>query len=645
MKTKTNLAAFVSLFVTITPSIRADERPPLINTLPEITVTAPMTEPDGITARADRPYHQYTETDLTVAHERSVEEVLQGEPGLAVTKTDGEGVSSLSVRGAGGQGLMSLDGMPILYSLPGITNLNAVLPDGLQSVEVDRGFAPASQAFSAMSGSIRMTSRNAIKDGGDLRVEGGSFGFLRETLRGTLAGPKARMSIMANRTDVFDGTWGAPRHEGNPERDPSRGTQVLSRSDWSITEGLHWDGSFLYRKNWNGWDGVGINRGRVTKVDDLGGFLDEEAWLAQNTLTAQLTDRWISRLQLGYTQTHNQLHVSGLHLGYATDLYLARFENDQLIWRGDDQHTLRLLWGSEGRHERANGPTYTRTGPASFMEGPGIHDERSQQAGFLDARYKLNRLSGDVGIRHEAYSQYADQNLVHAGLAWQWQPSLKLKANGGTGYRIPSYSERLFPLVGQINLKPERGVGGDLGFEWIPTENLKLNLTGFYHRYDNLIMLTWSPAPTPERPCAGQCLFNIASATSAGLEAMGQYRFNEQWQAGMAYTYNDATNLDTHGRTPFESLNTIRTFAEWQPSQPMHLWMEVIYRDRFYNDIGNLLAINDNLRLNAHAEYHYSERLKFYVRGENLTDNHSPYVISLNQTGVAVYGGVMLDFK
>lgn len=633
------------LLIPLSQPILADEVPIPPITLPEITIEARLLSPANASTHTNQPTMIYDAANISVAHERTVDEVLQGEPGVVASKTDAEGISNIQLRGIGGQGLLTLDGIPILNSLPGISNINAVLPDGLESIQVSRGFAPASQSFAALGGVINMTSRSALTNSGDLRVEGGSFGFLRETLRGTLAGDSGGVAVMANRTDTFEGSWVAPRDEGNPERDRSRGTQALSQAEWNITDNLSWEGSLLYRQTWNAWDRLGMNHGRLTKVDDRNAFFNEESWLAQNSLKARLADYWISQLQLGYTQTRNQVNTAGLQLGYTTDLYLARWENDQRVWHGEDNHAIHLLWGAEGRHESANGPTYTQIGPASFEAGLPLSEERNQQAGFLETRYTYGKFSGDLGVRHEAYDRFSDQTLFHAGAGWQWLPTLKVKANGGNGFRIPSYAERLFPLVGKLGIKPERGTGGDLGFEWLPRPNLKLNLTGFYHRYDDLIAITWNPFPTPGLPCAGECLFNIPRASVAGVESSGEYRFNEQWLGGFAYTYNDNRNLDTNGRLPHDALNTFRLFGEWRPLQPVSFWMEGIYLDRLYNDIGNTVALDDIFRLNARMEYRFSEQLQFYVRGENLSDNRTPYIVSLNQSGAAVYGGIMLQLK
>ncbi len=123
----------------------------------------------------------------------------------------------------------------------------------------------------------------------------------------------------------------------------------------------------LYRKTGTSIDTYGIDElGRIVGKDDLNGHAEEETWLAQNSLNAQLTSHWNSQLQLGYTQTATSSQLSGL-------------ENN----------------------------VFTR-----FVSG------------------------------------------------------LTLRASGGTGYRLPSYTELLFLFFANKNLKPERSASGDLGLEW-----------------------------------------------------------------------------------------------------------------------------------------------------------------------------------
>lgn len=605
-----------------------------------VTVQAQSSGELADSSPANRNTTLYDEADLGIAHERTVEEVLRGEPGVSITQSGAFGYGQLYLRGIGGQGLVTLDGLPVPDSLPGVLNLNAMLPDGMQQIEVSRGFGPASRPFSSLGGSIALTSRTAVDDSADLRVEGGTFGFLRETARGNLAGEKGRVAITVNRSDAFDGAYHAQKSNGNPERDPFHATQTLMKAGLDLSEDVTWEGSMLYRDSRNDMDRYGFRNGMLTMVDEKGAFLAEEGWMAQNSLKARINEDWSTRLQLGYTHTNNYAQIMGIKPGYTTDLYLVRWENDQRLWRGDGKDAIHLIWGAEGRHENANGPTYN---PLTLAAGEPFAEERNQQAGFVEARFAHGRLSGDVGVRYESYDRFQNHALLHAGAAWQMLDTLKLRANGGNGFRIPSYAERLFPLLGNLGIKPERGVGGDLGLEWQPLKKVKLNLTGFYTRYDDLIVLSWSPQPSAQLPCIGQCLSNIPNATIAGMETSGEIAFNEQWRAGAAYTYTDSRDLDTRRRIPFRPKDIVRLWGEWRvPSLPLTLWAEGIYRSLSQNDIGNTLDVDDAFHVNVHADYQVTPKLNLYVRGENINNDKTPNMFGFDQPGAAVYGGVAL---
>jgi vitamin B12 transporter len=170
---------------------------------------------------------------------------------------------------------------------------------------------------------------------------------------------------------------------------------------------------------------------------------------------------------------------------------------------------------------------------------------------------------------------------------------------------------------------------------------LKLNLTGFYTRYDDLIAVSWEPQPTAQLPCIGECISNVANASIAGMEAGSDLVFNEQWRGGASYTYNDSRNLDNGGRLPFQAPHSVRVWGEWRvPNLPLTLWTEGIYRSLSQNDLGNTLDVNDAFHLNVHANYRLMPKLDLYVRGENINNDRTPDVYSFDHTGATVYGGI-----
>ncbi len=620
--------------VMMSPFLLADGKAPV--TLSPMTVMGAPEPLDEISqSYASQNSEIYDKAKLGIAHERMIDDVLAGERGIAITKPGAQGTGRIYLRGVGGRGLMSLDGMPLPDSLPNAMNLNVVIPDGLSDMEVTRGFAPASRPFAALGGAIRMTSRDAADNSADFRVEGGSYGFLKETLRNNFASEHARLAVTANRTDAFDGAYQAQTSLNNPERDPFHSTQVMMKTGIDITNDIGWEGSMLYRNSHNKTDIFANRNGIVQQVDDKNAFFREEAWLAQNTLKAKMTDAWLTRFQLGYSQNDLLVSQPGISPNLKTDFYLARWENDQRLWQ-DATNAFHIIWGAEERYETGSAPIVNR-GPPATATGLIFSQHRNQQAGFLDNRFAYGIFSGDVGVRYESYDRYNGQMLLHLGTAWQLRPTLKFTTNAGNGFRIPSYSELLYPLVGSLNLKPERNVGGDLGFEWQPLSAVKFNATGFYTRYTDLIALTYNLTP----PCPAVCLLNIADAVIAGMETSSEMTFSKQWRGGVAYTYTNTQNLANHRDIPFRPQHIGRVWGGWHSDKlPLSLWAEGIYQSQSKNNIANTLNIDGTIHINVHANYQVTPKLEFYVRGENLTNNTTPAMYSHNQAGVTVYGGM-----
>ncbi|MGZ8162918.1 MAG: TonB-dependent receptor plug domain-containing protein [Methylobacter sp.] len=444
-----------------------------IETLPAVTVTSPR-EPLTQIINNTRVLDQ---GDLSIAHERSLYDVLQGFPGLSVTKVGGYGqVGALFMRGAGGQGLVSLDDIPLMLSVPGFQNLDTLPAEAIQRAEIERGPGTVYYPFQSLGGAIRLYTQDREDTGATLSVEGGSFGILRETLQGGLNGSLGKLTVTLSRGDAFEGTHLA-NAANNPEREPFRFSQGILRFSADLNSRLNWQGSMLYRQSWLGLDKFGIdNKGQVASQDDTNSFGREESWLAQNSLDFRVTSTWKTHLQIGFTQSRTTAKAGALQNGVFSRLYLANWRNRHtLIDDEEKQVRWHLTWGGQGRHEQGQSPVI------------GFSEERTMAAGFVETVAQYGSLSGEAGVRVEHFDQFGDHPLFKTAVAWRIMPDLTLRASGGTGYRIPSYTELHFLFFGNPQLRPEHSASGDLGIEWYPVKDLQLTVNGYYHRYDDLI--------------------------------------------------------------------------------------------------------------------------------------------------------------
>lgn len=567
------------------------------------------------------------EEELFVAHERSIADVIQGFPGLSLTKAGGYGQPTvLLMRGAGGQGLMTLDDIPLLTSLPGLQNLDTLPTEAIRTAEIVRGPGAVYYPFQALGGAIRLYTQDREDTGARLSVEGGSFGIVRETLQGALAGAPGRMTVTLSRGDAFDGAHLASA-SNNPEREPFRFTQGVMRFSSDISNSVNWQGSMLYRKSRVGSDKLGLDENhRVAFKDDSQSFGRGETWLAQNSLNIKVTPNWNSHLQVGFTQLTNSVNAGVLRSSMANRMYLANMRHQHTLI-DNEQQKLRwqLNWGGQGRHEQAESPL------------SGFDEERTMAAGFLETEAQYRDLSGQAGVRVEHFDRFGDHPLFKTAAAWRISPELTLRASGGTGYRIPSYTELLSLFFGNPQLKPERSASGDLGLEWYPVKNMHITVNGYYNRYDNLITQAYHPQ-------RGPITLNVPDAGVAGMELAAQYAWTQYLDTGLSYTFSDSRDLQSDLLLPLRPPHTARVWGQQKlAGLPITLWAEGIVRSASWNDSANTIAIDQSFQMNASIRYAVTKQIEVYLRGENLTNSRISQFYSIDMPGVAVYGGFQLE--
>lgn len=594
-----------------------------VETLPDMTITAPRQTLEQL---VNSPY-ELDHDEITNMHKRSIDDVLRGLPGFTTSKLGGYGQPDISLmRSAGGQGLMLLDDIPLLQTIPGSQFSDSLPSEAIQSATVQRGPTAAYNAFQALGGTIRLSTMDREETGAKVSVEGGSFGILRETLQTSLAGSLGRVTMTLSRGDAFDGTHFATA-TNNPERDPFRFSQGILRFSSDLSHRINWQGSMLYRQSWSGTDKFGLDKQkRVELQDDPQSFGKQETWLAQNKLNVQVTDTWKSQLQLGFTQARTFVQA-GLSLNSVfSRLYLINWKNQHtLINDPDKQLQWQVFWGGQGRYEQGR------------SDVSGFSQNRTMAAGFISSDAQYGKLSGEAGVRVEQFGQFGTQPLFRTAAALQIMPSLTLRASGGTGFRLPSYNELLFLFFGNRQLRPERSVSGDLSIEWFPFKNWHITATGFYHHYQDLISIVWEPR-------RGPITDNVPSVRTAGVELDMQYAWTDNFDSGLSYTYSNNRDLNSGHDIPLRPQHSGKIWQQWHlQALPIILRLETFYRGSTWNDFANTLPVKDAVQINASIRYAVTPKLELYLRGENLTNNRNSPVFSIDTPGIAVYGGIRLD--
>ena len=148
---------------------------------------------------------------------------------------------------------------------------------------------------------------------------------------------------------------------------------------------------------------------------------------------------------------------------------------------------VRLFYGAEG-------------------DGDGIHSNnlgnhaRSWGAGYLDTEVRWQRGSLTAGIRQEIISGGYRATSPMLALGQYVSKTLKFRAEGGYGFRLPTYLDLYYSdpvTIGNPELKPESAWNFEGGMDWFCSRGLFVSSTLFYSRQHDAIDYVRADSSSP----------------------------------------------------------------------------------------------------------------------------------------------------
>jgi iron complex outermembrane receptor protein len=322
----------------------------------------------------------------------------------------------------------------------------------------------------------------------------------------------------------------------------------------------------------------------------------------------------------------------------------AIYENNHIdgSWQGSLRETLTvrkdsvLLMGLEA------------DGDSIRSNNLGLH-ARNRGAGYvdLDLRPARQRWSLSVGAREEIFSG-GTQAVFSPELAGSLRVAthLKLRASGGYGFRIPTYTDLYYSdpsTLGNSNLKPESAWSSDAGADWAPSTKMTLSATGFYSQQHDTIDYVQSPTvPNPYLPAG--CPANIWCATNlnglrfAGIETMFTWIPKKSQTVRIAWT-------GLHGgQNALRGLESEYVFN--YPVQNIHASWSSALGHSFV--LTNAVEIAERYQQTVYPVWnatltHDTGKLRPYLRLSNLSNTGYQEITGVNMPPRAILGGVALQ--
>jgi iron complex outermembrane receptor protein len=534
-----------------------------------MTGTPPQAAEDESDKEPERPIHAGTETVevtgeggiagdaptsfVTVIRPRehtgamvTLADLLSAGAGVRVRSYGGlNSFATVSIRGSTAEQVIVLvDGVSLNSPLGGAVNLADIPLSGVESIEVHRGFTPATLGRSSIGGAVNIrTTRSSEASGLHGSLAHGSYGTSRATaLAATRTGPmrwvisgeafttQGDFTYLDNNATLLTGDDNGFQKRRNNDG-WSAALRVRGESEPAPGRKLTLSGEWLRRRQ--GVPGIDAFQSETAGFSLQRGLLrGEHSWtgLAEDRVT------FTAGADLEYTsESFSDSGDQGVVIPQNSTTRLQG-AGGRLALEADPgpAHHLTLLL--EPRAEAAS--TFDRVNPVADP----IHAHRATLAVVAEDEIRLasSRLLLAPSLRYDAArtssrggSPGGVSEPAHdpaslsgrMGVLWIPSPRWTLRGNVGRFYRIPGLLELYGnegTLVGNPSLRAEEGLNADLGLSFHggkagPVDDLFLEVSAFQTAAEDLIRLV----PLPTRVVKA---FNIGQARITGLEGTVSFR-------------------------------------------------------------------------------------------------------------------------
>jgi len=649
----------------------------------------------------------------------SVSDVLRDSPGISVKQGNGPRDFGISIRGSNarnGFGIRNLvifeDGFPVTQP-DGLSRSDLIDPRAYGAIDVIRGPSSALYGNYATGGALNFRSRpGGTIDGVEYGVDGGSFGYLNNYLaagkkvgnfEGSLFASDARgdgyigNSWFNTQTVNFLGTLQATPDDRFTIKfiNNDLGIRLPIRSSLNqfyqnpfqqgcatgTTAALGCGTVTLFNNGFNTAAGtdketaVQAGLGRNDRRTIVGGRWEHDF---NNTTTWRnqfvFDDRNISQ-PTGSTSTIGDFpsynYISdvtkrGEILGMDSTTFVGGFYNT-LTASSDTRNvmpggnaTLGQLssnlfsdttnYGLRAREELKLMPSLTAVA--------GIGWETTVLKG-LNTAYTYTGAAGVTTTAITAADRQFQNTAPELALLYKLDGEWLFRARVATGYGTPQVGNLFVVSTGQngnnTQLNAQKNLGYDLGFDWTPSNALKLSLTGFYEFFKDELVTQATQANAPN----ASYTFNAPRSEHRGVELAADWKYYPGWRFTVAYTYLDevytqyAENIingavfsfnragnKIPGISPDELTTRLGYDEKSGRFAGLGAFVEVQWKDSFYMDNANLLKapgyelVNLNVHYNTDLVSDYFRALSLYLEVRNVFDR--TYVASANNIGNTV---------
>ena len=611
----------------------------------EIVVTATRTKIPAIEAASSITVIDSTE--IAALNKRSVFGLLKDQYGVSFTQQGAPGsLSYVYLRGADpGQTLVLLDGIALnMTNDPDNTYDFANLPvENIERIEILRGPQSTLYGSNALGGVINIiTKEGSGKPKFFLSAEGGSYNSYNADAGFDGSLDKFNYSLTYSRFKS-DGFSSASSKYGNTEKDGTSNYNISSRFGETFSSNFNLNFFAHFTK-------------AQTALDQHGGFEGDDPTFVYNTEEQSyrtvgdlslLGGIWDQTFSVSFYRNVRKYNFDSTLFNPASSNSLYDGNKIDLNWQNNLKlsNNLISLGVDEEKEIAISDYFYNSSVYGNFNS---IFPQNSATTFGIYIQDQLNEgksFFSSFGVRYDKHSRFGSVITYRIAPAYVfWKTGTKIKATFGTGFKAPSLFYLFDPAYGNINLKPEKSTGWDVGIEqFLFQDKLDAGLNYFDNSFTDLFGFDNNFRT-----------INVDKAETKGVEFYVSAKLPENIDLKFNYTYTDAKDLSNN--SPDKNLPLLRRpknklgfNADYNFLEKVNANIEIIYvgerDDKDFNQYPvPRVKLPDYTLVNLSASYNFTKVVQFYGRIDNLFNKYYEDVLGYATPGQSEYLGIKLNF-
>ena len=573
----------------------------------------------------------------------TVAEALRLVPGIDVINSGGLGrMTNVYSRGANaGQTLVLVDMVEMNdpASANGAFDFANLMVDNIDRIEVLRGGESSLYGSDAIGGVINIITKKG--KGGPkftLSGQGGTYNTFKTI--GTASGQvkDVNYALSASETQTH-GFSSAETLWSNPERDPYQNSTVDGRVGWDVSKDLDFGASVRY------------NYGK-TGLDTFP-YEDSSGWYKGIAPNTSYPDAPVDALN--YTNTTSEVYTRGF----------SHFKLFDSFW----EQTLAVAFSNTNQDDNWYGSNIGTKIKGDWQNVLHVTNKNDLMFGIEDEEDQLDSTSSENVVANYSYNtkgyyltdrftlldrsfttasvRYTDNSQIGSLATWSITEAvlfdeigMKLKANYGTGFKVPTLFQ-LYSPWGSPNLLSETSNNWDVGFEQgFFDKHMQFGVTYFNNQFNDLIQA--GPPPLYKS-------VNIGKAMAEGTETFIQVQPLDTLTLRANYTYDYTRNLDTNTQLVLRPQNKGNFEANYQVAPKINLNLVLIAVGQ-KPGMSNTWPYTNNpvipgyVIANLAGSYTVTKNVKLFSRIDNLLNKNYQEVYGYGTSGLAGFGGVTLSY-